>query len=87
MSVGHFDWDAERRYFPVKAWSWNYVWAVSMMPSERLIAASRKKMKLILFFLNYTFPFLRVAVQEVHGYGLGGGKPEEGETGSPQGKL
>ncbi len=50
MSVGHFDWDAERRYFPVKAWSWNYVWAVSMMPSERLIAASRKKMKLILFF-------------------------------------
>ncbi len=56
MSVGHFDWDAERRYFPVKAWSWNYVWAVSMMPSETHRVLRKKKLKLILFF-NCTFLF------------------------------
>ncbi len=80
VSVGHFDWDAERRYFPVKAWSWNYVWAVSMMPSETHRVLPQKKP-------NCTFLFLRVAVQEVHGDGLGSGQSEEGEAGSPQGKL
>ncbi len=55
MSVGHFDRDAERRYFPVKAWSWNYVWAVSIMPSETHRVLPQKIE--IDFVFNCTFLF------------------------------